>query len=224
MTDNFKLFEEYVYYSTPNRGRTINDDPDKYYVVEIIKRGKDHNGMTGNNIHFKNYYINKISDLYRFEPEIKKLCDVFGMRAYVSVNYKSYEQVTKDTCLAYADRIVRNDFAKPYRLWESCSGKYVNSNNKRWIIDLDEGEYDEYIDDLINMIWDCRPEGQKVFSVFPTRTGKHLITNPFDIDQFMEKFEEFNNNKGLEHDPKFLKDRLKKNHLTLLYENLDREE
>jgi hypothetical protein len=39
----------------------------------------------------------------------------------------------------------------------------------------------------------------------------------------MEKFEEFNNNKGLEHDPKFLKDRLKKNHLTLLYENLDGE-
>ena len=79
------------------------------------------------------------------------------------------------------------------------------------------------IGDLINIIWDCRPEGQKVFSVFPTRTGKHLITNPFDVEQFMEKFEEFNNDKGLEHDPKFLKDRLKKNHLTLLYENLDGE-
>ena len=223
MTDNFKLFEEYIYNSTPNRGRTINDDPDKYYVVEIIKRGKDHPGMTGNNIHFKNYYINKISDLYRYEAEIKKLCDVFGMRAYVSVNYKSYEQVTKNTCLSYADRIARNDFAKPYRLWESCSGKYVDSSNKRWIIDLDEGEYDEYIHYLIGMINMCRPEGNKVLEIFPTKSGKHLITVPFDRERFMELFKEFNESKGLPHDSKFLKDRIKENHITLLYENLDGE-
>lgn len=223
MTDNFKLFEEYAYSSTPNRGRTINDDPDKYWVVEIIKRGKDHPGMTGNNIHFKNYYINKMSDLYKYEHEIKTLCNVFGMRAYVSVNYKSYEQVTKDTCVAYADRIARNDFAKPYRLWESCSGKYVDSKNKRWIIDLDEGEYDEYIHYLVGMINMCRPEGNKVFEIFPTKSGKHLITAPFDRERFMELFKEFNESKGLSHDPKFLKDRIKENHITLLYENLDGE-
>ena len=221
MTDNFKLFEEYIYDSTPNRGRTINDDPDKYWVVEIIKRCKDHQGMTGNNIHFKNYYINKISELYRYEAEIKKLCDVFGMRAYVSVNYKSYEQVTKDTCVAYADRIARNDFAKPYRLWESCSGKYVDSSNKRWIIDLDEGEYDKYIHYLVGMINMCSPEGNKVFAVFPTRTGKHLITAPFKQDQFMEMFKAFNEERKIIYDDKFLEHRIKKNHLTLLYENLD---
>ena len=210
MTDNFRLFEEYVYNSIPNRGRKINDDPDKYWVVEIIKRNKDHD-MTGNNIHFKNYYITTISELYRYESEIKKLCDVFGFRAYISINYKSYEQVTKDACLAYADRIAKHDFKKPYRIWESCSGKYVDSNDKRWILDFDEKNLPwETVENLLST---CRPEGPKVLCKFPTKNGLHFITYPFDIQEFTNKW-------NSEFDHKSLPD-IKKNHLTLLYENLD---
>ena len=211
MTDNFKLFEEYIYNSTPNRGRKINDDPDKYWVVEIIKRRKDHDGTTGNNIHFKNYYITKISELYRYEQEIKKLCDTFGFRAYISVNYKSYEQVTKDTCVAYAERIAKNEYGKPYRLWKSCSGKYLDPSNKRWILDFDEKDLD--FDTIENILRGCKPEGSKVLAKFPTKSGLHFITTPFDVNEFREKWDSNMQSKQFPD--------IKKNHLTLLYENLD---
>lgn len=210
MTNNFKLFEEYIYNSTPNRGRQVNDDPDKYWVVEIIKRRKDHDDTTGNNICFKNYYITKISELYQYEQEIKKLCDTFGFRAYISVNYKSYEQVTKDTCVAYADRIAKNEYSKPYRLWKSCSSKYLDPSNKRWVLDFDEKDLD--FDAIEDILKGCKPEGSKVLAKFPTKSGLHFITIPFDVSEFYEKWDSSMQSKQFPD--------IKKNHLTLLYENL----
>lgn len=225
MTDNFKLFEDYVYVSTPNRGRTINDDPDKYWVVEIIGRGKDREGP-GQNVHFKNYYITTISELYRYEHEIKTLCDVFKFRAYISVNYKSYKQVTLNACATYADRIAKHEYKKPYNIFENCSGKYVDHSDRKWIIDLDLGdEFEEfpkgYVDGLINIMHDCKPEGTKLFMKFPTKNGLHLIVSPFDRIQFMEKYKKFCDENLYIYNENFLRDHIKENHLTLLYENLD---
>lgn len=209
MTDNFKLFEDYVYVSTPNRGRTINDDPDKYWVVEIIGRGKDREGP-GQNTHFKNYYINKISDLYKYEREIKTLCDALKFRAYISVNYKSYKQVTLNTCAAMANRIAKHDFINTHKVWESCSGEYTDSSNKRWVLDFDYKDLDENA--IENILKTIRPEGSKVLAKFPTRSGFHLITTPFDVDEFNKRWNEV-------FEPQYAPD-IKKNHLTLLYENL----
>lgn len=210
MTDNFRLFEDYVYVSTPNRGRTINDDPDKYWVVEIISRGKDREGP-GQNIHFKNYYINKISDLYKYEREIKTLCDALKSRAYISVNYKSYKQVTLNACAAMANRIAKHDFINTYKIWESCSGEYADSSNKRYVLDFDCKDLDEnVIEDILKTI---RPEGSKVFAKFPTRSGFHLITTPFDIIEFNKKW---NETFEQQYAPS-----IQVNNLILLYENLD---
>lgn len=226
MTNNFDLFKEYLSIATPRMGRTINDDPDKYYVIELIKRGKDHPGSTGQNIHFKNYYIDSESKIDRYKLEIIKLCDILGMRAYVSVNYKSFKQVMMDTCATYADRIAKHEYKKPYNIFESCSGKYVDHSDRKWIIDLDlEDEFGKfpkgYVDGLINIMHDCRPEGTKLFMKFPTKNGLHLIVSPFDRIQFMEKYKKFCDENLYIYNENFLRDHIKENHLTLLYENLD---
>ena len=86
MTDNFKLIRRYL---------IDNDIPQhnasglmKHYVVEIISRGKDNPDMPAANRHFKNYYFPCIDKFDRYEPEIKKVCDVLRMRAYY-LNYHS---------------------------------------------------------------------------------------------------------------------------------------
>jgi hypothetical protein len=56
----------------------------------------------------------------------------------------------------------------------------------------------------------CKPEGIKAELALPTRSGFHLITRPFDVEEFQLMMKE--REKELPE--------IKKNHLTLLFENL----
>jgi hypothetical protein len=201
MTDNFKLIRQYF---------IDNDIPQhnesgllKHYVVEIMSRGKDNPDMSAANRHFKNYYFPCIDKFDQYESEIKKVCDALRMRAYVSVNYKMYDQVLMDTAAEAATRAAAHNYGKPYSVYEHCSGKYVNRKDKKFVVDIDEEQmifFDSIYDDLKD----------KVVLVVPTRTGMHLVTTPFNTLAFENKcVDRFG----------FTPD-IKKNHLTLLYENL----
>ena len=104
-------------------------------------------------------------------------------------------------------------------MFESCSGSYCNPKNKRWIIDIDNCHEDNSeVQDIKNIINNmCQPIGDKVLYQFPTKFGIHLITTPFDRL-------EFNNiiNKSINVGNFIDIDipEIKKNHLTLLYENV----
>ena len=202
MTDNFKLYRAFM--EIPESRSGVED---RYYVVELIRRGKDNPGMRASNYHFRNYYIYCKEQLDKYEEEIKTICETFGMRAYASVNYKSEKQVMLDTCAEYARRIAMHDYKKPQAIFESCSGKYVAKDNKCWIVDCDECDSfsGEYIC-VKEIVEECTSKyDRNIIAEFPTRNGMHLITHPFNVKQFREKCEAC--------DVKF-------NHLTLLYENL----
>lgn len=208
MTDNFKLYKEYIEESFKSSTLLEND---MYFVVELMRRGKDDPDMPAANYHFKNYYIRKVEDLDKYENEIKLLCNVMRLRAYASVNYKSFKQVSLNTMAEFARRIANNDFKKNYNVYESCSGSYVHQQNKRWIIDLDNCTInDPYVLCIEDYINDCEPLGvEKIITRIPTRSGVHLITKPFRKDKFKDKC-------GIHSE---IPD-IKENHLTLLYEDL----
>lgn len=208
MTDNFKAYKQFI-----TEKWSYSDLPvvDSYFVVELIRRGKDNPDMPAANYHFKNYYIRKPEDLDKYEQEIKSLCEMLHLRAYASVNIKSFKQVSLDTMAELARRIANNDYRKNYAVFESCSGQYCHSKDKQWVVDLDNcilnDEYPEKVKELINS---CKPDGDKIVTEFPTKSGVHIITTPFDRKQLMElckKYYIYNVD-------------IKKNHLTLLYENL----
>jgi hypothetical protein len=205
MTDNFNAYKQFI---TEKWSYSDLPEGDSYFVVELIKRGKDNPDLPAANYHFKNYYIRKPEDLDKYEQEIKSLCEMLHLRAYASVNIKSFKQVSLDTMAELARRIANNDYRKNYAVFESCSGQYCHSKDKQWVVDLDDctinGVFPKLIKDIINS---CKPDGNKIMAEFPTKSGVHIITTPFDRQQFMELCEE--------HDVD-----IKKNHLTLLYENL----
>jgi hypothetical protein len=208
MTDNFNAYKQFI---TEKWSYSDLPEGDSYFVVELIRRGKDSPELSAANYHFKNYYIRKPEDLDKYEQEIKSLCEMLHLRAYASVNIKSFKQVSLDTMAELARRIATNDYKKNYDIFESCSGQYCHSGDKQWVIDLDDcklhDEYPETVKELINY---CKPDGDKIVTEFPTKSGVHIITLPFDRKQFTElckKYYIYNVD-------------IKKNHLTLLYENL----
>lgn len=213
MTDNFKFYRNYI---EEQFNLSTLSEGDTYFVVELMRRGKDNPDLPAANYHFKNYYIRKIEDLDKYENEIKLLCEVMRLRAYASVNYKSFKQVTLNTLLELSRRVAKNDFKKNYNVYESASGSYVHSKNKRWVIDLDDCESDdEYVSVVESCINNCKPlNTNKIITKIPTRSGIHLITKPFDKEQFIEecKCNYITLKYGKTPD-------IKKNHLTLLYEN-----
>lgn len=208
MTDNFNAYKQFI---TEKWIQSKLPREDSYFVIELIRRGKDNPNLPAANYRFKNYYIHKPEDFDKYEQEIKSLCNMLHLRAYASVNIKSFKQVSLDTMAELARRIANNDYRKNYTIFESCSGQYCHSSDKQWVVDLDDcklhDEYPEIIKELINS---CRPDGDKIVTEFPTKSGIHIITLPFDREQFTELCEEYN-----------IKDvDIKLNHLTLLYENL----
>jgi hypothetical protein len=217
MTDNFKLIKEFI---QSQWAGLFDSFTDMFYTVEIIGRAKDNSSIVAGNHKFKTYYINNMEDFDKYESEIKLLCDTLNVRAYISVNAKSFKQVTLNTMAEYANRIAINDFKKPYSIFDSCTAKYVERSNQLWIIDVDKEDADHYslnasitVDDLVELyikiIESCEPK-KKVVAVIPTKSGKHIITHPFNAVEFMDKAP---HNKPID---AFIK----KNNNTLLYENI----
>lgn len=218
MTDNFNNIKQFIQFITPK----FDPNLDQYYVIELIRRGKDNPDLPAANLRFKNYYINQISDLDKYKEEIMFLCTNLKIRAYFSVNYKLYSQVLMNTTAECARRVAVHDYKKPYAIYESCSGSFVDDGNKIWVIDVDKEDadlYHETLDSLVNiysqMIINCRPH-KDIIKVISTKSGKHIISYPFDIDFFNEQCRKLN---MLPHSDTFHQI-IKKNHLTLLYENL----
>lgn len=218
MTNNFEIYKEFIRSMLPDfPEKNSPTGSDKYYVIELIRRGKDNPDLPAANMHFKNYYLFSWHDFERFEDEIKKVCDLLRLRAYASVNWKSKRQVTLNMSATLSQRISTGDFNKPYNIWESCSADYFSRDNNVWVIDVDNEEGCEtdrnYIDRIKSVVSRCRTKYEDAFiREIPTRSGLHLLYRPFDLLNFQKLCKE----EGIG----LVMSDVKKNHLTLLYENL----
>lgn len=211
MTDNFNLYRQLiteVYGGLPDTNEKGNLD--KYFVIELMRRGKDNPDMSAANYHFRNYYIYSWKDLDKYEKEIKDVCTLLKLRAYCSVNYKKMSQVALNTLSESARRIAAHDYKKFYNIFESCSGKYSDKGNSVWVVDIDKENLDS-INVIKHYINEAKPiNTEKILFEMPTKSGIHLITKGFDLKTFNDNCK---NELGYKVD-------VKKNHLTLLYENL----
>lgn len=209
MTDNFNRFREFMQLPEQEGG-------DAYYVIELVRRGKDCPDLPAANYHFKNYYIDTLTKYDKVQDEIRLLCRTLRLRAYASVCRKSFRRVTMNTLAEMARRAALDDFRRPYAVFESCSGKDVGKDDKYWVVDIDgDGMYlaettSAICETYINLL--CKPDGNKVELTIPTRSGIHLITRPFDLQEFNRLCTE---KAGFSSAPE-----VKKNHLTLLFEDL----
>ena len=182
MIDNFELIKSLLKFP--------NDDI--YYHLQILRRGKDHPELPAANRVIKSYFICNLESLDYVEQEIKDLCKFFGARAYINLAPKSIKKTTMLQLKYLAQRAYEGDYKKIWKSWNTCAGE-IKGEEPRWVVDIDgptNGEISEFIE------YQCEPVVKnfngyiisKIIEYIPTKNGYHLITTPFNLQQFKEKY------------------------------------
>ena len=190
MIDNFELIKPLLEFS--------NDDI--YYHLQILRRGKDHPELSAANRVIKSYFICSLESLDYIENEIKELCKCFGARAYINLAPKSIKKTTMLQLKYLAQRAYERDFKKIWKSWNTCAGE-IKGEQSVWIVDIDNNPENNLGEEAYREIADyideqCEPvkhnlEGYietKIIGVISTKNGYHLLTDPFNIQKFKEKY------------------------------------
>lgn len=212
MTNNFDLMREYMSDLGLTKKIVNADKSDTFFDIQIIRRGKDHPNLPSANYIFKTYYVTSIEYYDRMIDEIIKCCDMFKMRAYISVNIKSREKALKKCLEKMANYNVMNDYRSPWKAFHSICGGLVGKD-KRWLVDIDDcDENSDKYKRIISIIKQCKSSfNEPCICSIKTKSGIHIITHPFNLKDFKDICKQ----ESIEEPD------VQKNHLTLLYENLN---
>ena len=160
-----------------------------FYMLYVFKRKKDQpEGERDNHQSvrtIKTYCVDSVEYLEKRYDEIKQLCEMFKARAYIHVQKQNHKDVSLEMMMSLAERI-RNGQHIQKGLFDSVVGQ-IKTHEKRWIVDVDTKD-DNFRLNVMRVINRCRPEGNKVYATIPTKNGYHLITDRFDIVEFMKVF------------------------------------
>lgn len=172
---------------------------DDFYFIQILQRKKDAKegqkivGPSNNSRLVKAYYVKSLAYLENVEEEIKKLCVLFNARAGINLNRRSYKKMHLLHLKRLTDQLLNDQFHFSHKAYSSVVGAHNHESDKTWIIDLDEEDFmNSNIDlDIIEFInTQCKPKGNKYIQSLKSKSGKHLITSPFDLSEFKKKFPE----------------------------------
>jgi hypothetical protein len=156
-----------------------------FYMLYVLKRKKDqpegerYNHQSVRTI--KTYCVESIDYLEKRYDEIKQLCEMFKARAYIHVQKQNHQDVSLNMMVSLAQRIQDGNI-KQLNLFDSVVGQ-IKTYEKRWIVDVDM-KSEEAVTKISKLINSLRPEGPKIESVIPTKSGYHLITKRFDVMEF----------------------------------------
>lgn len=173
--------------------------------TQVIRRGKDHPDMPAANRSIKTYYIQSKQYLLKVKDEIINLCELFKARAYINVTPKHIKKLATLTSSKLAERIHEEDYKKIHRVFESAAGE-LKGINTRFLIDIDDISYKDSVLEYLNKYFD---NNSYLYAQIPTKNGIHLISKPFYLAAFKEKFpnvEVHKNNPTILYIPKSLDD------------------
>ena len=163
------------------------ESPDDFYYLQILQRKKENPQLGSNSRVIKNYYINSQEYLVKHYEEIKKLCEVFNARASIRLNKRSYEKVGFKAMTNLANTMMNKEYSFLKASYDRACGLGHNDKNKTWIVDIEEREV-IWLEQILNAISPCEPVGNKIVLQIPSKSGIHLITKPFNTEQFKINF------------------------------------
>jgi len=159
---------------------------DDFYYLQILQRKKENDELGSNSRVIKNYYIGSVAYFEEHYEEIKSLCKKFNARAMLRLNRRSYEKTAFHTMINISNTIMNRDFKSVKACYDRACGQVHNESNKKWIVDIDDKNTD--LKRIQSAIKFCMPnEGEdKTYCVLPTKNGYHIITSPFNVQQFQQ--------------------------------------
>jgi hypothetical protein len=162
-----------------------------FYMLYVLKRKKDQPESERNNHQsvrtIKTYCVDSIEYLEKRYDEIKTLCEVFKARAYIHIQKQNHFDVGMEMIKTIIDR-VQSGQSNQKNVFDSVVGQ-LKTNEKRWIVDVDVKDVG-FAEEVAKSINSLRPEGDKIETAIPTKSGYHLITKKFDVLEFKKKYPE----------------------------------
>jgi bisphosphoglycerate-dependent phosphoglycerate mutase len=169
----------------------IFESEDDFYYLQILQRKKENPNIGANSRVIKNYYINSIDYLEKRYDEIKMLCNIFNARAMLRLNKRSYSKVAFKTLQNIANSMSNKEYSCIRKSYDRACGNGHNDKNKTWIVDIDNILDNAYISDVIEFINNLNDYNENnVISVLPTKNGVHVITKPFNINEFKKEYQD----------------------------------
>ena len=168
-----------------------------FYMLYVFKRKKDQpEGERDNHQSvrtIKTYCVDSVEYLEKRYDEIKQLCEMFKARAYIHVQKQNHKDVSLNMMVALAQRIQDGNL-KQKGLFDSVVGQ-LKTHEKRWIIDIDNVSTDsfahaEYYTSMREYINELQEEAgkDKSMAFVKTKSGFHIITQPFNVMKFKERY------------------------------------
>ncbi len=144
----------------------------------------------------KHYYINSLDKLDSYWDEMVKLCNLFNARLVINLNPRSFEKAAYGLLIKLSNQLRDKDYYGVRKGYDSICGEYHKEIDKRWIIDLDrvnenDKEWEEKVKSVSFVINSLQTENKgtyKILAEIPSKSGMHIISNPFNINEFQKLF------------------------------------
>lgn len=190
---------------------TFEESDNLFMHLQILRRGKDHPDLPAANKLMKSWLVRSAEHLASLKDEVVFLCEHYKARAYISCAPKSIVKLNTLILRKLADNLHAGNIINPWHVFNSACGE-LPGVEKRWVVDVDTKDADELelIKLEIDRIWvNTHPqdwgkvrETAWFVGMIPTLNGCHLITLPFNLQEFSKRFPDVE---------------VKKNGLTALY-------
>lgn len=189
MINNFSLIKSLILF----------DDEDPLFLhCQLVIRKKDRpDDMSVVNKIVGKYFIKGKNHLSFLENEIIMLCEYYGARAYINLSAKGYKSLQYLMMLKLADVANKELIIDSNRLLHSAADELI-SKNPKWVVDIDDVNLKDSIKEtILTLYWDylarkypslpssaIRKDHKVICGEVPTRNGVHLITKPFNLEEF----------------------------------------
>lgn len=187
MIDNFELIKSLFYFNEAN---------DMFFHLQIVQRAKDHKGENKKVKEgaIKTYFIKSREHLDSLKEEIILLCEHYGARAYINVSGKDFKNLQDILLAKLAEYNLTYTVRNPRRILNSAAGE-LKSRNPRWVIDIDDVSIKNKVLEWLDNYFKVREHsvandryGIYLYAEVPTKSGIHLISQPFNLQAFHEVF------------------------------------
>ena len=168
---------------------------DTYYFLQILKRRKDNPDLGKDMKVIGDYFIYSMEQFNRMEDEIIQVCVTHNARAYFRINKRSPKKTAMQMLKRVTDLIISENYKEVKNAFSSVSGEFHGDEDKKWIVDIDDVSIDTFNHskeqiEIRELIYNLQLETGKepMMKFIPTKSGIHIITRPFNLKNFKEKY------------------------------------
>jgi hypothetical protein len=180
MIDNFKLLEPLLQFYSPG----------DCYFIQLLKRHKDNPDMTKNMVNVDNFFVYNLEDYYDKKDAIVASATAHNARAYIRINRRNTEKLALLTMKKVVDLILSKEYKAVKNAYLSVAGENNSEPIRRWLVDIDL--VDAYLSEVREYIKELHAESNgglyEILLEVPTKNGVHIITNPFNLQKFRQRF------------------------------------